>query len=173
MSGEEFMGVVAALKGLYPKAGILDTEMQVSIWANVAKNIPPQIGEQFVIDWALSSKYPPTLADFNKYALEKLLPPVKDAMEAWGDVLRAVSSYGYDRQEQALASLDELTASVVRHMGWYSICMSELDDLPTIRAQFRTAYEARARANEKKRTETGLRDLIAAQRQEAIEGGSV
>ena len=169
MSDDEFMAIATAIKGLYPKAGILDTDIQLSIWARVARDIPAGVGEQFVVDWAMTSKFPPTLADFNKYAVDKLLPPMKDAMEAWGDVLKAVSRFGYDRQREALDSLDEISASVVGSMGWYSICMSEIDDLPTLRAQFRNAYEARAKVAERKRTETGIKDYLEAQRQEAIE----
>ena len=171
MNKDEFMKIAAALRGLYPKAGILDNEMQISIWAKVAANIPAEIGEQFVIDWAMTSKFPPSLADFNSYAVERLVPPLKDAMQAWGEVLEAVRRYGYDKQDEALGSLDKLTASVVRDMGWYSICMSEIDTLPTLRAQFRNAYDARAKAKEKRRQETGIRDMIAVQRFVSIEGG--
>lgn len=73
-----------------------------------------------------------------------------DAMTAWGAVMRAASGIGRD------ATDDELTAYFKRHAGersatvmlrivqrfrWRDICNCDEDQLNTLRAQFRNAYD--------------------------------
>lgn len=170
MSSEEFMRIATAINGLYP--GVLEKDIQLSIWAKVAADIPAEIGEQFVIDWATTSKFPPTLADFNKYAVDKLVPRIADAGEAWEHAIKVVAKFGYGKEKEALATLDELTASVVKSMGYDSLCMSEITDHPTLRAQFRMIYEGRAKFKEQERMRNGVRmALLEADEQKKLGGG--
>lgn len=159
MSVDEFKKMVAALRAMYPKAGAWDNEIQLSIWYGVARDIPADIGIRFVSDYAKENKFPPTLADFNSYCVTKIAPAVKDAMEAWGDVKKSIGHYGYMREEEALASLDEITRSVVKDMGYFSICNSEQDDMPILFAQFRNTYEARVKRTEGERMAEALLEI--------------
>lgn len=165
MSKEEFSQFVTALKGMYPESKNWDTEIQSKVWFDLAKDVPAEVAVRFIGEWARSSRFAPTLADFNAYAVEKLVPALKDANEAWGDVMRAISNFGYSREREALASLDETTRDVVRAMGFQSICMCEIDDLPVQRGQFRRAYEAKAQKAETERVRIGIRT------QKLLEGG--
>ena len=65
-------------------------------------------------------------------------------------VQKLIGKYGFYRQREALAELDDfdpLAASVVERLGWRSLCMSES---PTVdRANFRQCYEtAQSREHE-------------------------
>lgn len=166
MSKEEFSQFVTALKGMYPESKNWDTEIQSKIWFDLAKDVPAEVAVRFIGEWARSSRFAPTLADFNAYAVEKLVPVLKDANEAWGDVMRAISNYGYSREQEALESLDEITRAVTKAIGFQSICMCEVDNLSVIRGQFRKAYEARAQRKEEERIRNGIRE------QKLLEGGA-
>ena len=47
------------------------------------------------------------------------------------------------RGDEAISTMDELTAETVRRIGWQQICDSENPD--TLRAQFRQVYESLSR----------------------------
>jgi hypothetical protein len=61
-------------------------------------------------------------------------------------VQKAVSRYGWQHPQEAFAMMDQLTLSVVKNLGWSRLCQSEN---PTAdRANFREAYEAKAREHQ-------------------------
>lgn len=63
--------------------------------------------------------------------------------EAWAEVTKAISRYGYMQQDKAYASMSPVTRSAVEKIGWYAVNMSENPDI--LRAQFRQVYEICAR----------------------------
>lgn len=68
--------------------------------------------------------------------------PVPSFDEAWGVVQKAISRYGRERPQEAFETMDELTRTIVKNLGWTRLCCSE--NLTADRANFREAYEARA-----------------------------
>lgn len=88
----------------------------------------------------IESQYPPTIADVAKRISEIKNPNISTDAEAWGEVKKAVSNFGYYDEMGALASLSETTRKVVESMGFREICISENTD--TVRAQFRMAYNS-------------------------------
>lgn len=165
MDASEFKAFVSMLKGLYPKAESWDNEIQLRVWYDLAKDIPLDLSLEFLSMYVRNNKFPPTLADYNEFCVNKIVPELKDAMTAWGEVQDAVHKLGYMREVEALESFDELTRSVVRDIGFKEFCMTEEDNLPVLRAQFRNAYEARQKKAEHKRMTIGIRETLG------IEGG--
>jgi hypothetical protein len=85
------------------------------------------------------SVYPPTVADIRDAAARISGPQLMDAIEAWEQVTKAVKRYGYYREAEAMASMNEDVAQMTKRFGWSEICMNDNPD--TLRAQFRMAWE--------------------------------
>jgi hypothetical protein len=90
----------------------------------------------------LESRYPtiPTPGALRQIALALLRPAPFQAMEAWELVLRAVNRFGLSGMARALATLPEPARGAARALGWGSLCDLTLEQMPTVRAQFRDAY---------------------------------
>ena len=169
MTEGEFLDVVEVMKSLYPQTNISDNKTVFMFWFSQIGHMDKVEALNCIGEWAIdNTRFAPSIGDFLKYHNKKNGPEIMDAMAAWGTVKKAVSNFGYDRQQQALESMDELTRSVVKDMGWYSICMSEIDDERIMFAQFRNTYEARAKVKEKKDI---LNNRIGMTETPGIEGG--
>lgn len=83
------------------------------------------------------SKWFPSIAELREQAASILCPNSKTAIEAWGDVVRAFHNFG---QYQTPKFDDEITAEVVRDLGWVELCNSEMPEAD--RARFIQGYEA-------------------------------
>ncbi len=108
-----------------------------------------------------TDEYPilPTIGKIRQAAAEISRGHILSAPEAWGLVLKAVHNYGYYREAEALASLPEHVADVVRWMGWQTICMSE--KISVDRGQFLRMYEVhQKREQEQAVLPAGLQDMM-------------
>jgi len=107
------------------------------------------------------SQWLPSIAEIRASAVSlvrQASPAHEIAGEAWGEVKKAISSVGYYGQPEFA---NPATASVVRRMGWKTIC---LDDGPegVIRAQFERMYNAEIERMEGKvQQSTTVREFIA------------
>ncbi len=108
-----------------------------------------------------TDEYPtlPTIGKIRQAAAEISRGHILSAPEAWGLVLKAVHEYGYYREGEALASLPEQVAEVVRWMGFQTICMSE--KISVDRGQFLRMYEVhQKREQEQAVLPPAVRDVI-------------
>jgi len=109
-----------------------------------------------------TDEYPtlPTIGKIRQAAAEIGRGHILSAPEAWGLVLKAVHNYGYYREAEALASLPEHVAEVVRWMGFQTICMSE--KISVDRGQFLRMYEVhQKREQEQALLPPAIKTLIA------------
>lgn len=82
--------------------------------------------------------YPPQISEIREKCAEYTVPHLKDQGEAWGEVQKAISQYGYYRQEEALESLTPIVREAVRRLGFREICLDENQD--AVRAHFFKIY---------------------------------
>jgi len=64
--------------------------------------------------------------------------------DAWGFVKKAITRFGYYREEEALNWVPPLVARAIRNIGWQDICMSEEPEI--VRAQFMRVFAQRQEA---------------------------
>ena len=69
--------------------------------------------------------YPPQISEIREKCAEYTVPHLKDQGEAWGEVQKAISQYGYYRQEEALESLTPIVREAVKRLGFREICLDE------------------------------------------------
>lgn len=144
MTKKEFSTLTTGLKAAYPRFAFLATEEETEFWYLMLKDIPCEIAENAVMEHISTSMYPPSIAEIRKLCVERCKEPALSAGEAWSAVQNAIGKYGWEYPEKAFETLDALTLSVVKEMGWSRLCKSEF--IAADRTDFRESYETKARA---------------------------
>lgn len=88
--------------------------------------------------WIRGTEDPPQISEIREKCAEYTVPHLKDQGEAWGEVQKAISQYGYYRQEEALESLTPIVREAVKRLGFREICLDENQD--AVRAHFFKIY---------------------------------
>jgi hypothetical protein len=110
---------------------------------------------------AAESKFFPTVAELRERALviRGMVNGWPDAAEVFQSAVRQASSIGYARFDDTTWPSEAIRDFV--KTWWRDICYTDEDNLPTIRAQFRDSYNARARrADQQARNLPGTNDMI-------------
>ena len=149
MDKKEFSIFAMALKTTYPKDNLLPNKEAMEIWHEYLKDIPYNLARAFLDKWITSNTWSPTIADIRQGVAELSNEEIADWGQAWEEVERAVSRYGYPRPEEAMASLSPLTRQVVKRLGYQTFCESENPD--AMRAHFKSIYEDLARREKQDR----------------------
>jgi len=157
MTKAEIAKILAVLAASYPKFEVDDLKVQV--WHEMLGDLDYVTANMAVKKLILENAFPPSIAEVRKAAAEIMNPDVMTAAEAWGEVERAVRTYGSYQEIEALASLSPRTAKVVRQIGWREICLNE--EPGVVRGQFLKMYQ---QVQERDRREmllpAGLRNQI-------------
>ena len=157
MTKIEFAKIAAAIRAYYPQGNILPNEAAAELWFRQLEDIPYETAVVALNKWVAVNKWPPTIADIREAALEVSTDAIPDWSEAWERVLSAIRRYGPYRQAEAMESLDDMTRTVVRRLGFMTLCSSE--NIAADRANFRTIYQIMA---ERKRKEEQLPEALRA-----------
>jgi hypothetical protein len=136
---KEFAIFASALRTYYPKENLLPNEQAMQLWFNQLYDIPYKVAEVTLNKWVATNKWSPSIADIREQATGLTQGEAKEWGDAWQEVLRAISKFGSYREDEALASLDDTTRTVVRRLGFRNLCFSE--EIQVDRANFRMIYE--------------------------------
>jgi hypothetical protein len=117
---------------------------QARVYWDLLGDLPADVLATAARQAILENRYPviPTAGTLRQLALELMEPAALQAMEAWELTRKAISRYGYANETRAMATLPEPVRSVVQSLGWQSLCDADADNISTVRAQFRDAYNA-------------------------------
>ena len=143
MDKQKFATLAIGIKSAYPASKILEDNASMDFWYMMLKDIPYEIAENAVMEYICTNIFPPNIAEIRKLCMDKCKKPVLSFDDAWGNVQKAIREYGFYGAEKAFASMDELTLSVVKNLGWSNLCLNE--NVDANRANFRIAYEAKAK----------------------------
>lgn len=144
MDKQQFATLAIGIKSAYPASKILEDNASMDFWYMMLKDIPYEIAENAVMEHICTNIYPPNIAEIRKLCMERCQRPILSFDEAWGVVQKAMGKYGSYHPQEAFATMDELTLSVVKNLGWTRMCQSE--NPVADRANFREAYEEKAKA---------------------------
>lgn len=157
MTKAEIAKILAVLAASYPKFEVDDLKVQV--WYEMLGDLDYATANMAVKKLILENTFPPSIAEVRKAAAEIMNPDVMTAAEAWGEVERAVRTYGYYQEIEALAGLPPRVAKVVRLIGWREICLNE--EPGVVRGQFLKMYAQVAEREQKELLlPAGLRNQI-------------
>ncbi|MEG6521115.1 replicative helicase loader/inhibitor [Desulfotomaculum sp. 1211_IL3151] len=159
MNLEQAINLVGLALANFPNMQERDMAPTAVLWEKLLSDIPYHVAEKALVKVLATAKFFPAVAEIREAAIQLTQPVVPTALEAWGEVTRAMRLYGYYRPEEALASLSPITAEVVRRFGWRDMCACEEPEV--LRGQFRMAYEQYAgRQREMAVLPSGIRELI-------------
>ena len=132
---DEMEFVLSQLFSAYVHAKVDDGT--VAIYARLLSDIPP-CDLQTVVDQAIAEcRFLPTVAELRErfHALTRTLGQ-PSATEAWGEVQAQIRAVGYIGTPYFA---NDVTAQVVRHLGWRDLCASE--NAIADRAHFMRMYD--------------------------------
>jgi hypothetical protein len=141
MTLDEFKTLVKAMKSIWTQDSFIPDEYSLKIWYELLKDIPYADLNVAIQAHAMQCKWAPSVAELRERALMSKVG-ILHWSEGWEQVIKAIGSYGHTREEEALASMDNQVAVVVKRLGWQNICRADSHDLSTIRANFRMIFES-------------------------------
>mgnify|MGYP000009391074 CR=1 FL=1 len=147
MTRKEFAVFADRVKVAYPKDNLLSSKDAMDWWYDLLGDLPFPAAMSALKQHAVSNKFPPTVAEIRQAATETLTTVAMDVDEAWGIVIRAIRTYGYMGEAEALDSFPEPCKSVVRNIGWQNLCQSE--NIMAERAFFRDNYKVKMERQKK------------------------
>lgn len=143
MDKQKFATLAIGIKAAYPASKILEDNPSMDFWYMMLKDIPYEIAENAIMEHICTNVFPPNIAEIRKLCIERCKKSVLSFDDAWGVVQKAMRDYGFYNPQKAFDTMDELTLSVVKNLGWSNLCRSENPEAS--RANFRMAYEAKAK----------------------------
>lgn len=134
MNREQTAQIIAVLCAAFPQVPV--SRETVEVYHDSLQDLDPQAARSAVREILLTAERFPPPAQIRRRVAERagLLAPAP--MDAWGEVMRAVTLYGV--REKPTFTHPAIT-QVVDSLSWWNICMSENTD--TVRAHFLKAYE--------------------------------
>jgi hypothetical protein len=136
---EHVLQALLVLEDAYPN-GKKFTETSTAVWVAALKDLPERSLRLAVQQLVSKQTFMPSIAEIRHAAMAATSDlGERNAEEAWGAVLGAISRYGWSRQPQFEDPLVERALQCT--IGWYDLCTSNLEDGPSHRARFIAAYE--------------------------------
>ncbi len=120
-------------------------DAKVALWSELFSDVDFRVVKVALKKLMILNTFPPSVAELRQAVAEVSRPEGSrlPAPEAWGLAIKAIHEYGYYREGEAMASLPESVAQVVRWMDYQQLCLSENTDV--IRGQFIRMYETQQR----------------------------
>lgn len=140
MNKQEFKILADAIRSYYPREKFIPTREAAELWFGALKDLDFNVAMMSVKRHMQTSKWSPTIAEIREGAVG-IVTPEGSWSDGWGQVRKAIGRFGYCNEQEALESMDETTRTAVKRLGWLQICSTELDDVPSLRANFRMIYE--------------------------------
>lgn len=139
MTFDEFKILVKGMKAVYTSERFLPDADSIRIWYTLLSDLEYPVLNAAIQKYMVTNKFPPTIADLREMATTICTGEIQEWGEGWEKVLKAIRFYGFYRETEALETMDELTRTCVKRLGWRNLCMSENNNMD--RANFRMIYE--------------------------------
>jgi len=147
---EQFKILCKGMKAVYTQATFLPDADAFNVWFALLGDLEYPVLNAAIQKYMLINKFPPTIADLREIATSISIGDVPDWGEGWEKVLQAIRRFGYYRESEAMQTMDQLTQTCVKRLGWRNLCMSENSNQD--RANFRMIYEQLAERTKKEAT---------------------
>ena len=157
----EVIKLLTIITAAHPKFEV--NKAMIELWHELLGDIDYEIAELAVETLLMQESYIPTIADIRKQAVKITCGrEVLSAGEAWAEIKRAVSRYGYVRPDEAREALGPTLWQSVQYMGgWQELCHSTEPE-GVLRGHFIKLYEQQAqRLKEDMLLPTAVKQLIS------------
>lgn len=143
MKMSEVAKILAVVAAAYPEKLKVD-DFLIRTWHSFLQDLDYEVVSTAVKKHILNSPFVPTISDIRKQAVDIITPKSEklDAGEAWGEVVKAIKTYGVYEPSKAFESMSERSARAARYMGWQELCMMEVEKMGVARGQFIKIYDS-------------------------------
>lgn len=138
------MKIVKAIQTYYPRVDAFPKTDAIALWYEELNDLTYEQLATALRRHVATSKWSPTIAELREQCVAIEIP-VDDWGVAWEELQRAIRNWGWSREEEAYASMSDLTRQTVRRLGYQYLCESQ--DQMADRANFRNIYEQLKDAN--------------------------
>ena len=90
--------------------------------------VPKELFLKAINNIRSKNKFFPSVADIKEEIAKMQLSDIPEAEDEWQEVIDAVHTYGYYREQQALKSLKPYTAKIVGYIGYSRICTATQEE---------------------------------------------
>ena len=149
MEREQFKILCKGMKAVYVQEAFLPDADAFNIWFALLGDLDYAVLNAAIQQYMLTNKFPPTIAELRELSIKICAGDIQEWGEGWEKVLNAIRYYGSYRESEALATMDDLTKTCVKRLGWRNICMSE--NINQDRANFRMMYESIAERSKREK----------------------
>lgn len=139
MERDQFKVLCKGMKAVYTQETFLPDADAFNVWFGLLGDLDYAVLNAAIQKYMLTNKFPPTIAGLREIATTISTGAIPDWGEGWEQVLQAIRKFGSYRETEALATMDELTRTCVKRIGFRNICLSE--NIAADRANFRMIYE--------------------------------
>ena len=144
MEREEFKTLVKGMKAVYAQPSFIPDQDAFNVWYALMQDLEYKVCNVAIQKWMLTNKFPPTIADIRELAASIHEGEQLTWGESWRMFKAAVRKYGYDREREALESLDPLTRKCTEIFGYREFCISDIRNEMADRAHFQRIFETLA-----------------------------
>lgn len=147
-SREDVVTITGLVAAAYPWATI--TAATIDIWAEILQDVDGVLAvaaTKLLIGEA--GQWPPSVGMIRQRAFDLAAGPEADWEAGWQAAMRHMTEChgigaGMCEHDQSQV-FDAPTYAAVSAIGWRTLCLTELDNMPTVRAQFRDIYRTAAK----------------------------
>ena len=140
MNKQEFKSLARAIKTYYPRDSVLPNKEALQLWYEELKDLSYEAAAASLRVHVSTEKWPPTIAEIRANATTIVSADNNDQWsQAWECAKKAIKRYGYYQETEGLESVDPLTRTVIKRLGWKELCVSENEMAD--RANFRDIYK--------------------------------
>lgn len=118
------------------------TEEEIQVWYSLLKDYTEEEFSTAVQELIKTEERLPSIATITKKIAKQKTVGLPEAEDEWLEVKKAVSKYGYYREQEALNSLKPYTAKIVKYVGFQRICMATQEEQTWNKKEFIGEYNA-------------------------------
>lgn len=172
MTLEEINKLLLYITGLRPTFRM--AEWTAEAWLDCLGHLDYEIAKRAVRLYCSTQGRDPGVNNILDTAAELTTPNLAISFgDAWRMALNAARSYGAQHGREGLAALPGPVQDAARQIGWHTLCLSDVSQHNTLRAQFRDIYHAAAvKCKEHASLPEDLRLALAPAEQEALPSGA-
>lgn len=137
MTNQEISQLVFMLFAAFPQSEGKQTAERLRIYKECLGDLDFEQARVAIVRVIQTSKFLPTIAEVREAARVVAQGPRRTGLEAWGDAVAAIGTFGSYRSP---VFRDPLVAKAVACLGWREVCLGENES--ALRARFIESYEA-------------------------------
>jgi len=144
LNDKDFLQIIAILKASYNNFEA--DKVTMNVWYECLKDIDYDTLLIAVKKLVMVNKFRPTIADIREQIADISIPFAEQltGADAWGQVLKSISTYGMYKEKQALESMSPSVAEMVQRFTYKELCCTPSEQLMATRSQFMKMFDAQS-----------------------------